>query len=322
MVHLVDPCALPTDQAEQILSTLPPSSFAFAYGSAIIPQCNADPRRRMIDLIVAVDDAQQWHSHNLYRNQHHYSMTAQLLGASTVVKLQRAGAAVYFNTLLTPGRTPFKYGVVCTADLIDDLTEWHSLYVSGRLQKPVRVLATAGPLLSKALRRNTEAAAAAALLTLPESFGEEALYTAIASLSYTRDVRTATAVEVKTKVYDIVHANLNAFRTMYSSCDSVTELVRGRVWRRDTCAHAQRRLLDRLPARIRHRVTNHLAVDQRDLPYVHRGRLGSAVLAAVGSVVARSSVSQAVKGIASAGLTTSFRYVASKLAKSLNATWR
>ncbi|CAN8062324.1 unnamed protein product [Agarophyton chilense] len=323
MVHLAQSCVYPIDQAQHILASLPPASFAFAYGSAIIPQCNADPRSRMIDLMLAVDDPCQWHTDNLYRNLSHYSIPAQVAGASFITRLQHAGASVYFNTMLPSRKAGFKYGVVSTASLITDLTEWNSLYVSGRLQKPVRVLTAAGPLLTDAMRHNTEAAAAAALLTLPDSFDEHRFYTAVASLSYTKDVRMSMAVEARTKVRDIVHANLQAFRTMYASCDTVRDVAtRGRVWRRDVRADAQQRLLQRLPSRIRNAVANHVGLDREQLPYVHTSCVANALLASIGAVVARSSVSQAVKGVASAGLTTSVRYVAAKIGKSIRSAWR
>lgn len=322
MVHIVPSYAYPVDRAHQILSTLPPTSFAFAYGSAIMPQVNSNPEKRMIDLMVAVDDAEHWHKQNLRQNCNHYSLQARLLGALKVAAMQKAGAAVYFNTLIQSKGLSFKYGVVSTADLIRDLTEWDSLYVSGRLHKPVRVITSPGPLLTKAMSRNVEAAAAAALLTLPESFDEERFYNAVASLSYTKDLRMSMAVEVKSKVRDIVRANLHAFRRMYCSCDSVADVVKGGVWKRDTGADAQLALLQRLPKRIREVIRNEVGVDADSLPELSSGRIRIAVLTAVGAVVARSSLSQAVKGVASAGLTTSVRYVAAKIGKSLRAAWR
>ncbi len=38
----------------------------------------------------------------------------------------------------------FKYGVVSLDDLCDDLTEWTSLYVSGRMHKPVSARVSRG----------------------------------------------------------------------------------------------------------------------------------------------------------------------------------
>ncbi len=62
--------------------------------------------------------------------------------------LQAMGASTWFNTLLPvplglPGagdgpRQRFKYGVIDMAALVDDLRNWRSLYIAGRMHKPVR----------------------------------------------------------------------------------------------------------------------------------------------------------------------------------------
>ena len=60
--------------------------------------------------------------------------------------LQEAFAAkLWFNTLVPETVTVdgvtrqhvFKYGVMSTAALVDDLRHWRTFYVSGRMQKPV-----------------------------------------------------------------------------------------------------------------------------------------------------------------------------------------
>ena len=45
---------------------------------------------------------------------------------------------IYFNTLVkTSDSHLIKYGVISTEALINDLLDWRSLYVAGRLHKPV-----------------------------------------------------------------------------------------------------------------------------------------------------------------------------------------
>ena len=313
-----------------VLATLPPPRFAFAYGSAIFPQAHVhDHAHRMIDLVLAVDDPLQWHTINLSRNRAHYSAPLAVLGPRAVVSLQRSAFAppVYYNTILSP--RPFKYGVVAVSDLARDLRHWDSLYLSGRMHKPIRTLSPAPPPgLADAMRANLSAASAAALLSLPPRFREDDLYTAVAALSYRGDVRMRLAVEVRSKVADIVHANRRRFRTLYhplAVAQGLAHTTQDGLWTRDVAPAAQARLLRRLPLHIRETVRRTVGTHEDAgvdaLARIDRARVGSAVVGAVAAVVARSSIRQSLKGLATAGLGTSARYVASKLRKSVSASW-
>jgi translocator assembly and maintenance protein 41 len=163
----------------------------------------------LLDLIFAVDDPRAWHAANLVANPKHYSGVSRgLLGPSGVDWVaRRVGAAVHFNTLVTLGSgdqqqrhqaafsddsAPLrvKYGVIGTADLVEDLLTWRHLYVAGRLHKPVAPLTLAPPTgaaapllrqphhhhsaaadqLDAALAANLRAALHTALLLSPETF--------------------------------------------------------------------------------------------------------------------------------------------------------
>lgn len=326
--------ALPLDQASQILSTLPPVHFAFAYGSAIVPQRHADPRRRMIDLVVVVDDALDWHQLNISRNPTHYSVPMTLLGPSAIASLQRSsfGARVYYNTVILPPPIPsFKYGVVELRHLRDDLLSWHSLYLSGRLHKPVHLLThTRVPAsLADAMAVNLNAAAAAALLMLPSRFRERDLYAAIARLSYLGDVRLNLPLEPSSKVFDIVSPNLDRFRNLYARTPSLLAAAApssGGLWTRAVDPATQGRLLRTLPSRIRSQIADSVAVSARTNSQAAHSLdpsiVANAVIAVIGATVARSSFTQTVKGIATAGLTNSLRYVGAKLRKTLKSASR
>lgn len=76
-----------------------------------------------------------------------------------------------------------KYCVVELADLEEDLCNWTSLYLSGRLHKPVMFLHEC-PSMTNALLTNLRSAAATAALLLPPKCKELEFYLTIAGLSY------------------------------------------------------------------------------------------------------------------------------------------
>ena len=62
-----------------------------------------------------------------------------------------------------------KYGVIGTQLLYDDLQYWDSLYIAGRMQKPVLMLKDYAK-LPMARKNNLDSAVTMALLLLPERF--------------------------------------------------------------------------------------------------------------------------------------------------------
>jgi hypothetical protein len=66
-----------------------------------------------------------------------------------------------------------KYGVIEVQHLVKDLEDWSSLYIGGRMQKPV-VQLLHNPRVQRAQLRNFRSALTAALLLLPGEFSTEA----------------------------------------------------------------------------------------------------------------------------------------------------
>ena len=63
------------------------------------------------------------------------------LGSGAVSYVQdNIGAGVYFNPYITINGTLVKYGVVNLDTLRNDLSEWTTLYLAGRLHKPVKII--------------------------------------------------------------------------------------------------------------------------------------------------------------------------------------
>lgn len=225
-----------------------PIRYAFAYGSGVFGQVGGggkgsaglDPKMlsphpnppkaveewqkggaKVIDFIFGVSHTQHWHSLNLTQHPDHYSALQYLPYSSAAISWvqDRLGAGVYFNPYITVNGVMIKYGVVHLDTLAGDLSDWRTLYLAGRLQKPVKILRD-DPRIRLANQINLLSALRTALLMLPEKFTERQLYEKIAGLSYMGDPRMVYipglgASENMTKVSNIVGAQLPGFRQLY-----------------------------------------------------------------------------------------------------------
>ncbi|EEH44553.1 uncharacterized protein PADG_00842 [Paracoccidioides brasiliensis Pb18] len=213
-----------------------PIRYAFAYGSGVFPQSNrsaapagsshpAPPQAiqtgqnnsgKMIDFIFGVSYSQHWHSLNLNEHRDHYSGLGSL-GSYVVSQVQEKwGAGVYFNPYVTVNGTLIKYGVVNIDTLCKDLSDWDTLYLAGRLHKPVKILRD-HPKVRLANQMNLLSAVRVALLLLPPNFTEHQLYSTIAGISYRGDPRMSFATEDPRKVNNIVSSQMGNFRRLYAS---------------------------------------------------------------------------------------------------------
>ncbi|KAK7752072.1 Mitochondrial translocator assembly and maintenance protein 41 [Diatrype stigma] len=215
-----------------------PIRYAFAYGSGVFPQSKGgtpteaevkavhpkaplaiqkaqDGSPKMIDFIFGVQHTQHFHSLNLRQHRDHYSGLGSL-GSAAVARVQdKWGAGVYFNPYVTVDGVLIKYGVVNIDTLCRDLRDWDTLYLAGRLQKPVKILRD-HPQVRLANQINLMGALRTALLLLPPTFTESELYSTIASISYLGDPRMAFPTENPRKVANIVNHNMLNFRRLYA----------------------------------------------------------------------------------------------------------
>jgi translocator assembly and maintenance protein 41 len=107
-----------------------------------------------------------------------------------------------------------KYGVTNIDTLSRDLKTWDTLYLAGRLQKPVQILRD-DPSITLSYQANLIAATRTALLMLPERFTEYQLYSTITGISYLGDPRMSVGAENPNKIDNIVDNQLAHFRLLY-----------------------------------------------------------------------------------------------------------
>lgn len=76
---------------------------AFGYGSAVFKQANynMEAADQVIDLILVVDSAEEFHKKNFSHNYKHYSGLSKRLPLGFTSKfVQRKGSKIYFNPLI------------------------------------------------------------------------------------------------------------------------------------------------------------------------------------------------------------------------------
>lgn len=168
----------------------------------------------MIDFIIATRFSQHFHSLNLRDHRDHYSFLGSM-GSAVVSHVQDSyGAGAYFNPYITVNGTMIKYAVVNFDTLHRDLSNWDTLYLAGRLHKPVKILFEE-PNIRVANQRNLLSAVRCALLLLPPTFTEKQLYSTITGLSYQGDPRMDYGSENPKKIDNIVTHQIRNFRLLY-----------------------------------------------------------------------------------------------------------
>ncbi|CAO1622323.1 unnamed protein product [Sympodiomycopsis kandeliae] len=346
-----------------------PIRFAFAYGSGVFPQEEAGPEhakrpaikdpstgqpKKMIDFVFAVAHPEHWHGLNRGQFPRHYSLTSRLAGAEFINGIiQRAGAGLWYVPYVKMGDELVKYGVIDIDMLCADLMDWNTLYVSGRMHKPVAML-IADSRVRLAQQVNLASALRVALLLLPKQFTEVELYTRIASLSYTGDFRMSVpGGENANKVRNIVLAQRSQFRRLYSGLIKnlgTIEIHESRSDRyymiQDTSSDTKASYASKLPLRLREKIIHHytnlpdldpafakisLSSKQPDenvsrkpddevwkdfwLAVVKQFDFNNVVLNAIASTVKAPAWKQSIKGVYTAGFRKSLKYVLAKVGK-------
>ncbi|XP_055320454.1 phosphatidate cytidylyltransferase, mitochondrial-like [Sitodiplosis mosellana] len=309
---------------QRILQRFPGKlTYCFAYGSGVKKQTGYNDKAQkdaMIDLVLCVDDAFEWHKRNLERNPHDYSWM-RLLGSKIIGEYQRYAAGVYCNTLIPIDKhTTIKYGVIRTQDLSDDLCHWSHLYVAGRLHKPVKTLIEPNAELRNDMAKNFENALHTALLQLPERFTYLELFHTVANISYDGDFRMFFG-EKKDKVKNLVEPQLDAFLKLYKPylqnmlhCIHVPDLSKVCDTRIQQTKSYDSVLehLQALPKRIQELLNESLP------ELAHKPDFGSGVKSAIRAINRDNSIRQTLKNIPTAGVFKAIEYGSKKALKTFS----
>lgn len=121
---------------------------------------------------------------------------------------------IHFNPHAFVVLQTIKYGVTTVDNLCSDLLSWNTLYLSGRMHKPIRIIKDDAR-VKLTQQVNLVSALRVALLTLPEQFEEQELFERMAGFSYGGDPRMSVPGENRAKVSNIVTAQSPQFRELY-----------------------------------------------------------------------------------------------------------
>lgn len=306
--------------SRSLLETFDPKfiRYAFRYGSSAFKQSGytaAENQSGMLDLmIVTRGDPFEFHKSNLERNRDHYSrLVRSEFGQRRLLQaVQDAGAGVFFNTDVKLNGQRAKYGIVSDRRFRQDLTQWDTLYLAGRLHKPVGDLIEPDAEITEAKRANLIYAFHAGILLLTEKFTRTELLEAIVSISYLGDIRRLLA-ENPNKVRNIVQGQGQELWKLYEPLLDEVGYSRhlqkldaaGEKWSQDFSLECRNLRLLCIPNSVKSRIGR---PNDYDVTPVKMRK-------ALADIARWPSVVQSFKGVLTADPSTSTRYLLAKIAK-------
>lgn len=334
----------PTSNLDEFLTKIDGKHIkaVFGYGSGVIPQEGYKNLKPQIDIFIVTDNTEDFHRKTLQRFPEHYS-GLKYLGIGALQLVQNWGAGVFFNpyvpiTSASGNEQMVKYGVISYDRAKEDVCEWSSLYIAGRLQKPVRHYKTDKLLLAANLFNLNSAFNIALLLSLTKeadrSVQLEEFFQCIASLSYMGDPRMLIGGENPNKVKNIVARQQSEFGSLYNPF--FMKATRSGLLRQQNETRlkvllnslSKAEILSELPLKFRTRLLELYtgeaqssaspknAHDELIEVIANDENLSRHILASVRSTIRGPALTQTLKGFATAGIVKSGKYAWEKKLKS------
>jgi len=308
-----------------------PIAYAFAYGSGVFKQKGYENEKKkpLVDYVFAVDNPLEWHKINFKQFQNHYSGLGKMSHSSKIISTiqENYGAKIYYNTFVEIENMKIKYGVISTQNLKNDLYNWETLYIAGRMQKPVLTLVENNE-IEKAKYSNLKNALKMAILSLPYHqtvINEKDLFLIIAGFSYQGDFRMKFG-ENPNKVKNIVDKQIKEFHHLYTKImleDEDIKLVIQPLNNNKWKINSEKRilLLKDLPSNL---IIQLLSLYSQQIKPINNIKeisieqdLSNIINGAIGNIIKGPALSQSIKGIVTAGLFKSTIYSMEKIRKSI-----
>lgn len=196
------------------------------YGSGVFEQDGYNGKSQpQVDMIHVVENTGKFHTKNVHRFNQHYS-GLKYGGVKLIEFFQNLGlVSIYFNPYITMKQTTIKYGIISEALILKDLIEWRTLYLAGRLQKPVKFITNSSgdqdSASAKLLKFVNEfnlrnAVKICLLMSTSKVITEQTLYELITLISYLGDSRMIIGGENPNKIKNIVNKQFGNFQKLYA----------------------------------------------------------------------------------------------------------
>ncbi|ORX83678.1 mitochondrial matrix Mmp37 [Anaeromyces robustus] len=308
-----------------------PIAYAFAYGSGVFKQKGYENEKKkpLVDYVFAVNDPLEWHKINFEQFQQHYSGLGKMSHSSKILSTiqEDYGAKIYYNTFVEMENMKIKYGVISTQNLIKDLYNWETLYIAGRMQKPVLTLVENDD-IEKAKQSNLKNALKMAILSLPyhqTEINEKDLFLIIAGFSYQGDFRMKFG-ENPNKVKNIVDKQIKEFHQLYTKImlededlKLIVQPIGENKWKINTAERIL--LLKDLPSNLVTQLLNTYSQQINPITDVKeistKKDLANIINESIGNIIKGPALSQSIKGIVTAGIFKSTIYSMEKIRKSI-----
>jgi mitochondrial translocator assembly and maintenance protein 41 len=299
---------LPFDK-QLLLDSYHNPAFAFAYGSAVMPQKGVKPGR--IDLTFGVHKPREFHRLNLETHPDDFTVREKKKGLDWIMKQQNKGAKILYFFAKYLG-FDIKYGVVAIDHIKPDLLDSVYLYVAGRLLKPVEIIQPNTSLVLP-MRTNLENAVTLALATLPDTFTRIDFLRKVAGFSYYGDTLRRIGSNVPQKINRAIQGGFDKYWDLYEGILEASGLVR--QVDKETYNNllqdvkTPEEIWSLLPLRVREK----RSFFEHDPEFLLR--FPQLIESSLRSIVRRSSTAQTIKGVNTIGVAASVKYAGSKIVK-------
>lgn len=305
-------------------------NVSIAYGSGVTPQNGYQSKlckNQQSDFIFLVKNNEKFHQKNIQQHSNHY-----VWKKLKIIKLIQGKYGVYFNPFVMIKKKLIKYGVVSIDSVLADLCEWQSMFIAGRLQKPIFFVKDNDTRVKFLNQFNLKNAMSLSIFLIKsEEFNEIELYKKITSISYTGDIRMSIGGENPNKIKNIVDNQFNEFKKLYEPIFSFflennyiiqkKTYSNVRVFKKNFTLINKFNLIKAFPLSFRNKLQK-LYSDKTLIEIVKDPKLSENLTKVLRKIILFSSVKQLIIGFLSSGFSKSLKYAFLKLIKFLKGKYK